>query len=84
MKAVDPTIKVGAVVSPGEDALNYASTHFVLNPRTGLSHNGWTPVLLATLMSNGVAPDFLIHHFYPENGVESDPELLQSHSQLGV
>lgn len=76
MKAVDPTIKVGAVVIPGEDTADGGPVP-VLNPRTGLSHAGWTPVLLATLKTNGIVPDFLIHHFYPENGTESDPELLQ-------
>lgn len=78
MKAVDPTIKVGAVVVPGEDTYNFSPVS-VLNPRTGLHHSGWTPVLLATLKSNGITPDFLIHHFYPENGgsTENDPELLQ-------
>jgi alpha-L-arabinofuranosidase len=81
MKAVDPTIKVGAVVTPGEDTLNYFSSYPALNPRTGLTHNGWTPVLLTTLKSLGVTPDFLIHHFYAEYGVESDPILLQSAAQ---
>ena len=78
MKAVDPTIKVGAVVTPGEDSISIYSEHAVLNPRTGLSHYGWTPVMLATLKSNGVTPDFLIHHFYPESAIESDPLLLQA------
>jgi alpha-L-arabinofuranosidase len=81
MKAVDPTIKVGAVVTPGEDTLNYFSSYPALNPRTGLTHNGWTPVMLATLKSLGVTPDFLIHHFYAEYGTESDPILLQSTAQ---
>jgi alpha-L-arabinofuranosidase len=81
MKAVDPMIKVGAVVTPGEDAFNSYSSHTAYNPRTGLSHNGWTPVMLATMNSNGITPDFLIHHFYPENGSESDPELLQTPTQ---
>jgi hypothetical protein len=30
------------------------------------------------MKTNGVIPDFLIHHYYPENGSESDPELLQA------
>lgn len=77
MKAVDPTIRVGATVTPGEDFFSGGSTA-VLNPRTGLTHGGWTPVLLNTLRTNGITPDFLIHHFYPEDGVaESDPEVLQ-------
>jgi hypothetical protein len=81
MKAADPTIKVGAVVIPGEDTYNFDMSHPAHNPRTGLSHNGWTPVLLTTMYSNGITPDFLIHHFYPENGIESDPELLQAPTQ---
>jgi len=36
---------------------------------------------LYTLKTNGITPDFLIHHFYPENGVESDPLLLQAPPQ---
>jgi alpha-L-arabinofuranosidase len=76
MKAVDPTIKIGATVTPGEDYYSGGSSS-VVNPRTGLTHSGWTPVLLNTLRTNGITPDFLIHHFYPEYEVESDPELLQ-------
>ena len=75
MKAVDPTIKVGAVVTPGEDT--YDGPHEALNPRTGIYHEGWDPVVFNTLKTNGVTPDFLIHHVYPEYGTESDPELLQ-------
>jgi hypothetical protein len=77
MKAVDPTIKVGAVVTPGEDFYSGGSFS-VVNPRTGLTHSGWTPVLLNTLRTNGITPDFLIHHFYPEFTLENDPELLQA------
>ena len=53
--------------------------HPVVNPRTGQTHYGWTPVLLATLKSLGVTPDFVIHHRYPQDpGSESDAGLLQS------
>jgi hypothetical protein len=76
MKAVDPTIKVGAVAEPGEQT--DISFHYVTNPRTGISHNGWMPVMLTTLKTNGVTPDFIIRHFYPEYVTESDPELLQA------
>jgi len=79
MKAVDPTIKIGAVVVTGEDAYANYTDHPVTNPRTGQVHNGWTPVLLATLKSLGVAPDFLIFHRYAQGpGGESDAGLLQS------
>jgi len=76
MKAVDPTVKVGAVVTPGDD--NYNGPHVVLNMRTGINHQGWDPVVLYTLKTNGITPDFLIYHFYPEYTKESDAELLQS------
>ena len=81
MKAVDPTIKIGVVVTTGEDSYANNSLHPVVNPRTGVTHNGWTPVLLATLKSLGATPDFLIHHVYPQNpGGESDAGLLAATS----
>ena len=80
MRAADPKIKVGVVVSPGEDSnANGYTSHPATNSRTGTAHHGWTPVLLATLKSLGATPDFLVHHRYPEwTGQESDPTLLQS------
>jgi len=79
MKAVDPTIKIGAVAVTGEDSYANYTDHPALNPRTGLTHNGWTPVMLATLQSLGVTPDFLIYHRYPETpGAEDDTGLLLS------
>ena len=79
MKAVDPTIKIGVVVTPGEDSYANNTSHPAYNPRTGLTHNGWTPVLLATLASKGVKPDFVVHHRYAQNpGGEDDAGLLQS------
>jgi alpha-L-arabinofuranosidase len=79
MKAVDPTIKIGVVVTPGEDSYTNNFNHPVVNPRTGQTHYGWTPVLLATLKSLGVTPDFIIHHRYPQGaGAESDAGLLQA------
>ncbi len=79
MKAADPTIRVGVVVITGEDSFANNTRHPATNPRTGLVHNGWTPVLLATLRSLGVAPDFAIYHRYEQApGYESDPSLLQS------
>jgi len=86
MKAVDPTVKVGVVVVPGEDSsANGYTSHPAVNPRTGQTHYGWTPVLLTTLKSLRVTPDFVIHHVYPEwsnpsnpVGGDSDPSLLQS------
>lgn len=78
MKAVDPTIKIGVVSVPGEDSYANNTSHPATNPRTGLVHNGWTPVLLATLKSSGVTPDFLVGHFYPQSGSDNDAALLQA------
>ncbi len=79
MKAVDPTIKIGVVITPGEDSYANNTSYPVVNPRTGLTHYGWTPVLLATLTSLGVTPDFAIHHRYPQDpGGENDAGLLGS------
>ena len=79
MKAADPTIKIGAVAVTGEDSYANYTDHPAVNPRTGASHNGWTPLMLATLKSVGITPDFLIYHRYPEApGAESDSGLLLS------
>lgn len=64
MKAVDPTIKVGAVADITEDGTANYTNHPVVNPRTGVTHNGWTPVMLTYMRSNGITPDFLIEHKY--------------------
>ncbi|MGH7971453.1 MAG: alpha-L-arabinofuranosidase, partial [Limisphaerales bacterium] len=88
MKAVDPTIKVGVVLTPGEDSsVNGNTTHPATNALTGQVHYGWTPVLLSTLKSLEVTPDFGIYHRYPEytasgqrNVSDSDPLVLQSGS----
>jgi hypothetical protein len=85
MKAADPTIKIGVVIVPGEDSSSNNATHFAINPRTGQTHYGWTPVMLDTLKNLGVTPDFAIYHFYPQytatdwapNSTDSDPLLLQ-------
>jgi hypothetical protein len=79
IKAVDPTVHVGVVATPGDDSFANYTNHPATNLRTGLPHNGWTPVMLATLKSQGVTPDFLIHHSYPQySGAESDEGLLLS------
>ena len=85
MRAVDPTVQIGAVSVPGEDAYGNG-THAVANPNEGNTlHSGWTPVVLATLKSLGVAPHFLICHEYPqEPGTESDATLLQAGSKTAV
>jgi alpha-N-arabinofuranosidase len=79
MKAVDPTIKIGAVAVTGEDSFANNTSHPAINPRTGQTHNGWTPVMLATLRALGVTPDFLIYHRYAQGpGAENDQGLLLS------
>jgi hypothetical protein len=65
MKAVDPTIKIGAVADITEDGTVNYTNHPVVNPRTGVTHNGWTPVMLTYMRSNNITPDFLIEHKYP-------------------
>jgi hypothetical protein len=83
MKAKDPTIKIGAVAEPGEDSDINNYNHAAINPITGQTHYGWTPVMLATFKNLGVYPDFLIYHDYPEyttageNSDDSDALLLQ-------
>ena len=79
MKAVDPTIKIGVMVIPGEDSFANNTSHPAYNSREGTSHNGWTAVLLTTLKSLGVTPDFVIDHRYPQDpGGENDAGLLAS------
>ncbi len=69
MKAADPTIKIGAVADITEDGTANYTNHPVVNPRTLVTHNGWTPVMLHTMLTNGVIPDFLIEHKYaPSDG----------------
>ncbi|HEX9046463.1 MAG TPA: fibronectin type III domain-containing protein [Verrucomicrobiae bacterium] len=64
MKAADPTIKIGAVVDTTEDGTINNYDHPVVNPRTGATHYGWTPVVLAYLRTNNCLPDFVIEHNY--------------------
>ncbi|MSU56982.1 MAG: alpha-L-arabinofuranosidase [Pedosphaera sp.] len=80
MKGADPTIKVGVVAVTGEDSYsNGYTSHPATNPRTSQAHNGWTPVMLATLKNLGVTPDFLIYHRYAQNPLaENDANLLAS------
>jgi hypothetical protein len=65
MKAADPTIKIGAVVDITEDGTVNNYNHPVVNPRTGVTHYGWTPVMLTYMRSNNCLPDFVIDHKYP-------------------
>jgi hypothetical protein len=80
LKAVDPTIKLGAVAG-GSSEDSYAQTEVVTNPVTLQAHAGWGVVMLDELKTLGVTPDFLIYHQYPEAyGFETDVNLLQSAS----
>ncbi|MFZ5496785.1 MAG: alpha-L-arabinofuranosidase [Verrucomicrobiota bacterium] len=84
MKAVDPTIRIGVVVTAREDDYSNGYTRSVRNQRTGVSFRGWTPVMLTRLSELGVTPDMVIYHRYeqgpaalqPSNG-ENDAGLLQ-------
>ncbi|MGO8838335.1 MAG: alpha-L-arabinofuranosidase [Limisphaerales bacterium] len=64
MKAVDPTIKIGAVVVPDEVSYANNTNHPAVNPVTGTTNYGWTAVMLNTMRTNGATPDFLIEHNY--------------------
>ena len=81
MRGIDPTIKIGVVVTTGEDSYaNYtgAADASATNPRTGAKHYGWTPLVLTTLKNLGVLPDYVIYHRYEQGpGNESDAFLLQ-------
>ena len=88
MKAADPTIKIGVVSVPGEGSYSnqFNGMHPAYNSRTAQTNFGWTPIMLATLKSMNVTPDFLIHHVYPEytdgnnpaGSSDNDVTLLQS------
>jgi hypothetical protein len=80
MKAADPTIKVGAVSTPGEDAYANYSDEVVTNPVTHQKHSGWTAVMLSTMKGLGVTPDFIIYHRYPEYVNDCDFTLLIGNS----
>jgi alpha-N-arabinofuranosidase len=77
MKAADPTIKIGAVADITEDGTANYTNHPVVNPRTGVTHNGWTPVMLTYMRSNNCIPDFLIQHNYGPTAGDTQ-ELLYS------
>lgn len=66
MKAADPTIKIGIPVT---------QDYWYQKDR-------WTPAVLSTLKDEGVTPDFVIFHFYPQGpGREDDANLLQAASK---
>lgn len=84
MKAVDPTIKIGVVITAREDDYANGYTRSVTNPRTSVAYRGWTPVMLTRLKELGVTPDMVIYHRYEQapasdqpNNPENDATLLQ-------
>jgi hypothetical protein len=77
MKAVDHSIKVGVVMVTGEDSYPNYNDEVVTNPRTGIAHSGWTPVMLTTLKQLGCIPDFVVYHRYEQGPWgENDTYLL--------
>ena len=78
MKAADSTIKVGVVVTLTSEEYATYTDHPVTNSRTGATQNGWNAVMLSTLKSLGVTPDFVaLHRYDGAPGQESDSALLQ-------
>ena len=74
MKAVDPTLKLGAVVT---NVWGRFPAEAVINPVTRQRETGWTPILLNTLRTLGVTPDFVVEHQYQYGpGTEDDAKLL--------
>jgi hypothetical protein len=84
MKAVDPSIKVGVVVTEnwGERIGVLLNALRKCNLREFIveGYQGWTPRMLATLKQLGATPDWVSVHYYPQGmpGHENDARLLQS------
>ncbi len=77
------TIKIGVVATPGEDSSsNGYTSHPAVNPRTGQVHYGWVPVMMATLKAQGITPDFMVHHRYPEHTSAANPSGSDSDALL--
>jgi hypothetical protein len=84
MKAVDPSIRIGVVVTENwaeraEVPLN-ALKKFHLREFIVEGYQGWTPKMLATLRQLGATPDWVSLHYYPQvmPDHENDSRLLQS------
>ena len=79
MKAVDPTIRIGAVATTTRRSPNFVfPAEAVTDPVTRRQPAGWVPVMLSTMKAAGVMPDFLICHRYEQNPwQENDAALLQ-------
>jgi alpha-L-arabinofuranosidase len=84
MKAIDPSIKVGVVVT--ENWMERAEVPLNALKKCNLrefiveGYQGWTPKMLATFRQLGVTPDWVSVHYYPQvmPGHENDARLLQS------
>jgi alpha-L-arabinofuranosidase len=84
MKAVDHSIQIGVVLVADEDSNANYTDETVTNPRTGVTHNGWTAVMLATFKQLKYTPDFVIYHRYEQGpGGENDAFLLNSSKTWG-
>jgi alpha-N-arabinofuranosidase len=84
MKAVDRSIQIGAVLVASEDENANYTDQTVINPRTGVAHNGWSAVMLATFKKLNFTPDFVIYHRYEQGpGGENDAFLLNSSKTWG-
>jgi alpha-N-arabinofuranosidase len=84
MKGVDPSVKIGVVVTENwaERAGVVINAVKTCNLRDLIvqGYQGWTPKMLATLRELGVTPDWVSVHYYPQGlpGHENDARLLQS------
>ena len=65
------------MVAPGEDSYELGG-HYVFNPRTGVVHFGWTPVVLGTLQSLGDHTGFRGPSCLPGILNDNDALLLQA------
>jgi hypothetical protein len=67
------------VADTTEDGTANYTNHSATNPVTGVTHYGWTPVMLYTMRTNNpnALPDFLIDHSY-EGGDGDTANLLWS------
>jgi hypothetical protein len=83
MKAADPSIKVGVVVSENWMERGGLFTNALrkgdLREFIVQGYQGWTPKMFATLKQLGVRPDWVSLHYYPPvlPGRENDARLLQ-------
>ena len=91
MKAVDATIKIGVVVTPGEGSYSNNANHFAINPRTGTTNYGWTPGPARHAQELGVDPGLRhpssLSRVDGQNnprGSDSDPLLLQCSTQWAL